>query len=129
MWTALPEIARVTGDIRNLSLAQAEVAEMAIPPIIDMAEFEAVQTRLKTPSPALTAPRVVSGPTLSHPPYRHLLLRRLRRDNGTENRKERQVQVLHLLHQGPAGRDRLQGPNGPYGKLDSVVAEHIKERL
>src|SRR5262249_71304 len=42
----------------------AEVVEMAVPPIIDAAEFEAVQALLKTRSPALTAPRVVSGPTL-----------------------------------------------------------------
>jgi DNA invertase Pin-like site-specific DNA recombinase len=42
----------------------AEVVEMAVPPIIDSSEFEAVQTLLKTRSPALTAPRIVSGPTL-----------------------------------------------------------------
>jgi hypothetical protein len=42
----------------------AEVVEMAAPPIIDAAEFEAVQTLLKTRSPALTAPRITSGPTL-----------------------------------------------------------------
>ena len=38
--------------------------EMAVPPIVDTVEFEAVQTLLKTRSPALTAPRIVSGPTL-----------------------------------------------------------------
>jgi DNA invertase Pin-like site-specific DNA recombinase len=43
---------------------EAEVVEMAVPPIIDQAEFEAVQMLLKSRSPALTAPRVVSGPTL-----------------------------------------------------------------
>jgi hypothetical protein len=43
---------------------ETEVVEMAVPPIIDVAEFEAVKTLLKTRSPALTAPRVVSGPTL-----------------------------------------------------------------
>jgi hypothetical protein len=42
----------------------AEVVEMIVPPIIEAAEFEAVQTALKTRSPALTAPRIVSGPTL-----------------------------------------------------------------
>jgi hypothetical protein len=41
---------------------EAEVVEMAVPPIIEAAEFEAVQTLLKTRSPAMTAPRVVSGP-------------------------------------------------------------------
>jgi len=43
---------------------EAEVVEMAVPPIIEAAEFEAVQTLLKTRRPALTAPRIVSGPTL-----------------------------------------------------------------
>ena len=42
---------------------EAEVVEMAVPPIIEEAEFEAVQTLLKTRSPAMTAPRIVSGPT------------------------------------------------------------------
>src|SRR4030081_2528118 len=41
-----------------------EVAEMAVPPIIDAAEFEAVQALLKTRSAALTAPRGTSGLTL-----------------------------------------------------------------
>jgi site-specific DNA recombinase len=41
-----------------------EVVEMAAPPIIDAAEFEAVQALLKSCSPALTAPRITSGPTL-----------------------------------------------------------------
>ena len=54
---------------------EAEVVEMTVPPIVDAAEFEAMQTLLKARSPALTAPRVVSGAT---PPYRNLLLRDLR---------------------------------------------------
>jgi hypothetical protein len=37
---------------------------MVVPSIIDAAEFEAVQALLKSRSPALTAPRIVSGPTL-----------------------------------------------------------------
>jgi len=37
---------------------------MAMPPIIEPTEFEAAQALLKTRSPALTAPRIVSGPTL-----------------------------------------------------------------
>jgi site-specific DNA recombinase len=43
---------------------EAEVVEMAVPPIIEAAEFEAVQTLLKTRSPAVIAPSIVSGPTL-----------------------------------------------------------------
>jgi hypothetical protein len=43
---------------------ETEVVEMAVPAIIEVAEFEAVQALLKTRSPAWTAPRIVSGPTL-----------------------------------------------------------------
>ena len=38
--------------------------EMAVPAIVDKEEFEAVQMLLKSRSPAMTAPRIVSGPTL-----------------------------------------------------------------
>lgn len=43
---------------------ETEVVEMMVPPIIDAAEFDAVQMLLKSRSPAMTAPRVVSGPAL-----------------------------------------------------------------
>jgi hypothetical protein len=43
---------------------ETEVVEIAVPPIIDAAESEAVQALLKARSPAWTAPRIVSGPTL-----------------------------------------------------------------
>jgi hypothetical protein len=42
----------------------AEIVEMTVPPIIEAAEFDAAQALLKTRSPALTAPRITSGPTL-----------------------------------------------------------------
>ena len=76
---------------------EAEVVEMVVPPIIDAAEFEAVQTLLKTRCPALTAPRRQR----TDPPYRHLLLRRLRQGDDAEDREEWEIQVLHLLDQGP----------------------------
>lgn len=41
---------------------------MAVLPIIDVAEFETVQTLLKARNPAQTTQHVVSDPT---PPYRH----------------------------------------------------------
>lgn len=43
---------------------ETEIVDMAVPPIIDAAQFEEVQALLKSRSPALTAPRVVSGLTL-----------------------------------------------------------------
>src|SRR4029077_8722868 len=43
---------------------ETEVVEMMVPAIIEVAEFEAVQAHLRSRSPAWTAPRIVSGPTL-----------------------------------------------------------------
>ena len=50
------------------------------------------------------------------PPYRHLLLRRLRRRDDAQDRQGWAVSLLHLLDQGAAGRDRLQGPLDPDGE-------------
>src|SRR3981081_3093751 len=44
--------------------AETEVGEMAVPPIVDAGEFDAIQMLLKSRSPAMPPPRVVSGPTL-----------------------------------------------------------------
>jgi site-specific DNA recombinase len=43
---------------------ETEIVEMAVPAIVDKDEFEAVQMLLKSRSPAMVAPRIVSGPTL-----------------------------------------------------------------
>ena len=43
---------------------EAEIVRMAVPPIIDAAEFEAVHALLKIRDPALSAPRVISGPNI-----------------------------------------------------------------
>ena len=92
---------------------EAEVVEMAVPPIIDAVEFEVRADATEDTQPRIDRAARCERP---HPPYRHLLLRYLRRSNDTENREEREVQVLHLLDQGPAGRDRLQGAHRSDGK-------------
>jgi site-specific DNA recombinase len=105
---------------------EAEVVEMAAPPIIEAAEFEAVQALLKTRSPALTAPRITSGPTL---------LTGICFCAGCGN--------AMTLRTGKGGRYRYytcstkvrQGETGckgrtvPMDKLDRVVADHIEHRL
>src|SRR5712671_4699300 len=105
---------------------EAEVVEMAVPPIIDQAEFEVVQMLLKSRSPALTAPHVVSGPTL---------LTGICFCAGCGG--------AMTLRTGKSGRYRYytcstearQGETGCKGRtvpmegLDSVVAEHIERRL
>jgi site-specific DNA recombinase len=104
----------------------SEVVEMAAPPIIDAAEFEAVQALLKTRSPALTAPRITSGPTLL-----------------TGICFCAACGMAMTLRTGKAGRYRYytcstkarQGETGctgrtvPMDKLDRVVADHIEHRL
>src|ERR1700730_10915216 len=99
---------------------------MAVPPIVEASEFEAVQAQLKTRSPALTAPRIVSGPTLltgicfcaacgmamtlrtgKGGRYRHY----------TRSTKARQ------------GETGCKGRTVPMEKLDTLVADHIAQRL
>jgi hypothetical protein len=92
---------------------EAEVVEMAVPPIIEVAEFEAVQALLKARSPAWTAP---PHRQRADSPYRHLFLRGLRDGDDAAHRQGRPVPLLHLLDQSPPGRDRLQGPYCPHGK-------------
>jgi DNA invertase Pin-like site-specific DNA recombinase len=87
-----------------------EVVTADVPPLIDQATFDAVQAHLRARNPKVTPARVVSGP------YRHLLLRRLRRRHDAQDREGRAVSLLHLLDQGAAGRDRLQGPLDPDGE-------------
>jgi hypothetical protein len=92
---------------------EAEVVEMVVPPIIDAAEFEAVQALLKTRGPALSAPRRQRP----DPSYRHPLLRDLRHGHDASDRKARPLLLLHLLDQGPAGRNGLQGMLDPDGEV------------
>src|SRR5246500_1548004 len=106
--------------------ADSEIVEMVVPAIVDKDEFEVVQRLLKTRSPALTAPRIVSGPTL---------LTGICFCAGCG--------MAMTLRTGKGGRYRYytcstkarQGETGglgrtvPMDKLDSVVADHIEHRL
>jgi site-specific DNA recombinase len=105
---------------------EAEIVEMAVPPIIGEAEFNSVQALLKSRSPALTAPRIVSGPTL---------LTGICFCAGCGN--------AMTLRTGKSGRYRYytcstkarQGDTGcsgrtvPMDRLDTLVADHIERRL
>jgi hypothetical protein len=104
----------------------AEIVEMATPPIIDAAEFEAVQALLKTRSPALTAPRIVSGPTLltgicfCSGCGKAMTLR-----TGKGGRY-RYYACSTKARQGEIG---CVGRTVPMAKLDTLVADHIERRL
>src|SRR5215472_6482658 len=105
---------------------EAEVVEMAVPPIIEAAEFEAVQTLLKTRSPALTAPRIVSGPTLLTGICFCAgcgMAMTLRTGKGGSYRY---YTCSTKARQGETG---CQGRTVPMDKLDTLVADHIERRL
>src|SRR5487761_2148291 len=105
---------------------EAEVVEMATPPIIDEADFAEVQARLKARNPAFIAPRTVSGPTLL-----------------TGICFCAQCGGAMTLRTGKGGRYRYyacstkarQGETGCHGrtvpmeKLDTLVADHLERRL
>jgi site-specific DNA recombinase len=105
---------------------EAEVVEMAVPPIIGEDEFEAVQTPLKTRGPALTAPRIVSGPTL---------LTGICFCAGCggamtlRTGKSGRYKYYTCSTKARQGETGCKGKTVPMDKLGSVVAEHIEQRL
>src|SRR4030088_2765304 len=103
-----------------------EVVEMAAPPISDAAEFEAVQALLKTRSPALTAPRITSGPTLLTGICFCAgcgMAMTLRTGKGG---RYRYYTCSTKARQGETG---CRGRTVPMEKLDRLVAEHLECRL
>jgi site-specific DNA recombinase len=103
-----------------------EVVEMMVSPIIDAAEFEAVQALLKIRSPALTAPRIVSGPTLLTGICFCAgcgMAMTLRTGKGG---RYRYYTCSTKARQGETG---CPGRTIPMDKLDRVVADHIEHRL
>ncbi|WP_461346021.1 recombinase family protein [Bradyrhizobium sp. USDA 4451] len=105
---------------------EGEVVEMAVPPIIDAAEFEAVQTLLKTRCPALTAPRVVSGPTLLTGICFCAACGGAMTLRTGKSGRYRYYTCCTKARQGETG---CKGRTVPMEKLDSAVAEHIEQRL
>lgn len=105
---------------------EADVVEMAVPPIIEAAEFETVQTLLKTRSPALTAPRIVSGPTLLTGICFCAACGRAMTLRTGKSGRYRYYTCSTKARQGETG---CKGRTVPMEKLDNVVAEHIEQRL
>jgi site-specific DNA recombinase len=104
----------------------AEVVEMAVPPIIDAAEFETVQALLRTRSPALTAPRVVSGPTLLTGICFCAACGKAMTLRTGKGGRYRYYTCSTKARQGETG---CPGRTVPMDKLDRVVADHIEHRL
>ena len=106
---------------------ESEWAEMAVPPIIPEEEFYAVQANLKARSPALTAPRIVSGPTLltgicfCAACQGAMTLR--------TSGKGEQYRYYTCSTTARMGKTGCKGKTVPMEKLDTLVADHLDRRL
>jgi DNA invertase Pin-like site-specific DNA recombinase len=91
----------------------AEVVTAEVPPLIERGDL-----RCRAGASARQEPTGHAGARRQrpHPPYRHLFLCRLRRRHDAQDRQRRAISLLHVLDQGAAGRDRLQGPLDPDGE-------------
>src|SRR5215468_5899023 len=101
---------------------EAEVVEMAVPAIVNTAEFEAVQVLLKSRSPALTAPRVVSGPTLLTGICFCAACGKAMTLRTGKGGRYRYYTCSTKARQGETG---CLGRTVPMEKLDTLVADHI----
>jgi site-specific DNA recombinase len=105
---------------------ETEVVEMMVPPIIEVAEFEGVQALLRSRSPALTAPRIVSGPTL-------LTGICFCADCGMamtlRTGKSWRYRYYTCSTKARQGETGCRGRTVPMEKLDMLVADHIERRL
>jgi DNA invertase Pin-like site-specific DNA recombinase len=104
----------------------AELITAEVPPLIDRAEFDAVQTHLHARNPKVTPARVVSGPTL----LTGICFcancggaMTLRTGKGG---RYRYYTCSIKARQGETG---CKGRSIPMEKLDNLVASHIEERL
>ncbi len=106
---------------------ETEVVEMAVPPLIGEAEFQAVQERLKLRSPAFTAPRIISGPTLLTG------ICFCARCGGAmtlrTSGKGKQYRYYTCSTTARQGQTGCKGRSVPMDKLDSLVAAHLESRL
>lgn len=105
---------------------EAEIVEMVVPPIIEASEFEAIQTLLKSRSPALTAPRVVSGPTLLTGICFCAACGMAMTLRTGKSGRYRYYTCSTKARQGETG---CKGRTVPMEKLDTLVADHIERRL
>src|SRR5882724_13103541 len=105
---------------------ETEIVEMAVPPIIEVAEFEAVQALLKARSPAWTAPRVVSGPTLLTGICFCAACGMAMTLRTGKSGRYRYYTCSTKARQGNTG---CRGRTVPMEKLDTLVADHIEHRL
>ena len=105
---------------------EAEVVEMAVPTIVEAAEFEAVQALLKSRSPAVIAPRIVSGPTLLTGICFCAACGGAMTLRTGKSGRYRYYTCSTKARQGETG---CQGRTLRMEKLDALVVNHLEERL
>jgi site-specific DNA recombinase len=106
--------------------AETEIVEMAVPAIVDKDEFEVVQMLLKSRSPAMVAPRIVSGPTLLTGICFCAACGGAMTLRTGKSGRYRYYTCCTKARQGATG---CPGRTVPMEKLDTVVAEYIEQRL
>jgi len=106
--------------------AESEIVEMAVPAIVDKDEFEVVQMLLKSRSPAMTAPRIVSGPTLLTGICFCAACGGAMTLRTGKSGRYRYYTCCTKARQGETG---CPGRTVPMEKLDNLVAEYIEQRL
>ncbi len=106
--------------------AETEIVEMAVPAIIETDEFESVQMLLKSRSPAMVAPRIVSGPTLLTGICFCAACGGAMTLRTGKSGRYRYYTCCTKARQGETG---CPGRTVPMEKLDTVVAEYIEQRL
>ena len=92
---------------------ETEVVEMAVPAIIDEAEFEVVQMLLKSRSPAMDR---AHGSSAGRPSLPASASARPAGAMTLRTGKSGRYRYYTCSHQGPPGRDRLHGSYRPHGK-------------
>ena len=106
--------------------AETEIVEMAVPAIVDKDEFEVVQMLLKSRSPAMTAPRIVSGPTLLTGICFCAGCGGAMTLRTGKSGRYRYYTCCTKARQGETG---CPGRTVPMEKLDNLVADYIEQRL
>jgi site-specific DNA recombinase len=105
---------------------EKEIVEMTVPAIVDRQEFEVVQMLLKSRSPKVTPPRVVSGPTLLTGICFCAACGGAMTLRTGKSGRYRYYTCCTKARQGETG---CPGRTVPMEKLDNLVAEYIEQRL
>lgn len=105
---------------------EEEIVTVAVPPLIDLEIFEAVQNRLKVNNPKVTPPRVVSGPNLLTGICHCGNCGGAMTLRTGKNGRYRYYACSIRARQGDTG---CKGRAIPMDKLDRMVVTHIEERL